>query len=109
MTNVISDRKELINKLKETFEKIFEQRLNEDDRLDKIKKENLTLKLEDQDILDRFSEFTDSLIQVIVQENEDPPELTDEKRKRILARASDYDDYYENLTDDELLYGLKDN
>lgn len=108
MMNVMSDRKELIKKLKETFEKVFEKRLSKDDRLDKIKKESLTLKLEDQDILNRFIEFADSVIQVLVQENEDPPELTDEKRKRILARASDYDDYYENITDDELLYGLKD-
>ena len=107
MTNVI-DRKELIKILKETFEKIVEQRLNKDDRLDKIKKENLTLKLEDQDILNQFNEFAELLIQVIVQENESPSELTEEKRKRILARASDYEDFYENITDDELLYGLKD-
>jgi len=107
MTNVI-DRKELIKKLKETFEKMVEQRLDRDDRLDKIKKENLTLRLEDKDFLNQFSEFTDSLIQNIVQENENRLELTEEKRKRILARASDYDDYYENITDDELLYGLKD-
>ncbi len=108
MTNVISDRKDLIKKLKETFEKVVDRKISEEESVKELNKVKLALKLEDIDILNRMSEFIDSLIQFILQENNAPSELTDEKRKRILARASDYDDYYENLSDDEILYGLKD-
>jgi hypothetical protein len=107
MTILNSGKEELIKKLKETFERIVEKKLGNDKSLIKISKENLKIKFKDQDILNRMSEFTDSLIRLIIQENEEIPELTNDKRKRILSRASDYDDYYENLTDDEVLFGLK--
>ena len=107
MTSLNSGKEELIKKLKETFERIVEKKLGNDKSLNKIIKENLKLKFKDQDILNRMSEFTDSLIRLLIQENEEIPELTNDKRKRILSRASDYDDYYENLTDNEVLYGLK--
>ena len=107
MVSVNSNKKKLIKKLKECFERIVEKKISNDKSLNKISKENLKIKLKDQDILNRMSEFTDSLIRLIIQENEEIPELTNDKRKRILSRASDYDDYYENLTDDEVLYGLK--
>ena len=107
MTSINANKEEIIKKLKESFETIVEKKLGNDKSLIKISKENLKIKFKDQDILNRMSEFTDSLIRLIIQENDEIPELTNDKRKRILSRASDYDDYYENLTDDEVLFGLK--
>ncbi|MBD3254136.1 MAG: hypothetical protein GF383_03545 [Candidatus Lokiarchaeota archaeon] len=107
MTNIISDGKELIKELKKAFERVIDKKLSKDERISKLGKEDLKIRLEDNEILDKFNEFTYSLINFIVDVKMDLPESTDDKRKRTLARASNYKDYFKDPSDDELLYGLK--
>ena len=107
MTSVKINRKEVIEKIREKLGFFIEKKLSNQEILDKLTKEEFLKKLNNQNILDKFTEFTDALFDVFIQKKDEIPELTDEKRIRILSRASNYKDYYEDKSDDELLYSIK--
>ena len=82
-------KEEILKELKEKFENLFGK------------------KISDEELIEKCMVFSNSHIDEIVTEKEEILlELTDEKRRRILARARDYEDYYENLSDDQVLYGI---
>lgn len=107
MTSVKMNNKEIVEKLKEALELIIEKKLSDQEILNKISTTDLLARLNDRDVLNNLSELTDALIKTVIVKNDEIPNLTDEKRKRIFARASNYRDYHENKSDDELLYDLK--
>ncbi|TFF89132.1 MAG: hypothetical protein EU549_01665 [Promethearchaeota archaeon] len=63
-------------------------------------------KISQQEILDKCIEFSDSHLDDFINEKIMPSELTEEKIKSILSNAIDCPVYYQEKTDDEVIYDL---
>lgn len=61
-------------------------------------------KISQQEILDKCVEFSEKHLEEFIQEKIEPPKLTPEKIKLILSNVYDGPIYFQDKSDDELIY-----
>jgi hypothetical protein len=62
-------------------------------------------KVSQQEILDKCVEFSENHLEEFIREKIEPPNLTPEKIKLIISNVYDGPVYFQDKSDDELLYG----
>ncbi len=67
------------------------------------------IKISQQDLLDRGVDFLAEHFEEFVAEKVNPPTIDEEKIQRIKENTYKRPTYFRELTDDELIYGLKEN
>lgn len=83
-------------------------KLNKKELLEKLQAK-LTLirgkKISQQEILDKCIEFTEEHLEEFIKEKLKSPTLTQEKIKQILSNPIDCPIFFQDKSDDELIYG----
>lgn len=80
-----------------------------DDILKKLKKRFESLlgkKISDMELLERCLNFSNTNFDDLIKEDKKVLKLTPDLKKKILSSAQDCDLYYQDKTDDELIYGI---